>query len=57
MPVMEGAFERFEPMDADKNGTVSQAEWMTAGLERFKAADADGDGTVTPWEFRSNHNR
>ena len=48
---------RFEPMDADKNGTVSQAEWMAAGLERFKAADADGDGTVTPWEFRSNHNR
>ena len=48
---------RFEPMDADKNGTVSQAEWMTAGLERFKAADADGDGTVTPWEFRSNHRR
>ena len=48
---------RFEPMDADKNGTVSQAEWMTAGLERFKAADADGDGTVTPWEFRSNRHR
>ena len=48
---------RFEPMDADKSGTVSQAEWMTAGLERFKAADGDGDGTVTPWEFRSNRHR
>lgn len=45
---------RFEPMDADKSGTVSKAEFMAEGKARFEAADADKDGVVTPWEFRAH---
>lgn len=44
---------RFAPMDTDKSGKVSKAEWMSAGKARFEAADTDKDGIVTPWEFRS----
>ena len=47
--------KRFAPMDADKSGTVSKAEWMTAGKAHFEAADANKDNIVTPWEFRSQH--
>lgn len=46
--------ERYDPMDADANGKVSKAEFMTASQARFKAADSDGDGKVTPWEMRSS---
>jgi hypothetical protein len=45
--------ERFTEMDADKNGKVSQAEFMAEQQKRFVAADTDKDGKVTPWEFRS----
>ena len=44
---------RFKPMDLDKSGTVSKAEWMSAGKARFEAADTNKDGVVTPWEFRA----
>ncbi len=47
--------QRFAPMDTDKSGEVSKAEWMAAGKQRFESADANKDGTVTPWEFRSLH--
>jgi len=33
--------------DADKNGSVSQAEFTTAALARFDSADANKDGKVT----------
>ena len=46
---------RFAPMDGDKSGKVSKAEFMAEGKARFVAADADKDGNVTPWEFRSMH--
>lgn len=46
---------RFAPMDADKNGKVSKAEFIAAGKARFEAADTDGDGKVSPWEFRAQH--
>jgi hypothetical protein len=46
---------RFGPMDTDKSGKVSKAEFMAEGKARFVAADSDKDGAVTPWEFRSMH--
>lgn len=46
---------RFAPMDTDKNGKVSKAEFIAAGKARFAAADSDGDGKITPWEFRAQH--
>lgn len=45
--------ERFPLMDADKNGTVSKVEFLTAAQKRFAAADTDQNGRVTPWEFRA----
>jgi Ca2+-binding EF-hand superfamily protein len=44
---------RFGEMDADKNGKVSQAEFIAGGKTRFQTADTDKDGKVTPWEFRA----
>ena len=46
--------DRFVLIDADKNKTVSQAEFMAAAEKRFAAADGNKDGKVTPWEFRAN---
>ncbi|MGX1499975.1 hypothetical protein ACSSV1_005040 [Labrenzia sp. MBR-25] len=43
---------RFSQMDADKNGTVSRAEFLDSAKEHHMSADADGDGVVTPWEHR-----
>ena len=45
--------ERFQAMDENGDGQVTQAEFMAAGERRFSEADADGDGRVTVWEFRS----
>lgn len=45
--------ERFGTLDADKNQTVSQAEFIAGAKAHFAAADADKDGSVTPWEWRS----
>ncbi|MBW8755407.1 MAG: EF-hand domain-containing protein [Sphingomonadales bacterium] len=33
--------------DADKDGSITQAEFTQAALQRFDAADANHDGTVT----------
>jgi hypothetical protein len=43
---------RFGEMDADKNGSVTKAEFLAAAQAHFKAADQDGDGQVNPWEYR-----
>jgi EF hand len=43
---------RFEPMDSDKDGSVSKAEFIAASKTHFDGADLDKDGTVTPWEIR-----
>jgi len=45
---------RFAPMDTDKSGKVSKAEFMEAGKKAFAAADGDKNGKVTPWEFRAH---
>ena len=38
--------------DADKDGTVTQAEFTTAALARFDQTDADKDGTISLEERR-----
>ena len=46
-------FARFKEIDADKNGKISQAEFLAHGKERFESADEDKNGKVTVWEFRA----
>jgi Ca2+-binding EF-hand superfamily protein len=46
---------RFEPMDADKDGAVSKAEFIAASKAHFDASDTDQDGKVTPWEIRASN--
>ena len=45
--------------DADRDGTVTQAEFTTAALARFDRADADKDGTISLEERRGarHHSR
>jgi hypothetical protein len=43
---------RFGEMDADKNGAVSQGEFLNAAKSHHGAADTDGDGLISPWEHR-----
>ena len=46
---------KFETVDADKNGSVSMKELVTAlptvTEDQFKMADADGDGELSKEEF------
>ncbi|MCC2609090.1 EF-hand domain-containing protein [Neorhizobium petrolearium] len=44
---------RFDEMDQDKNGTVTQVEFIAGAKAHYDAADADKNGEVTPWEWRS----
>ena len=44
---------RFEAMDANSDGMVSQADFIAYGKSRYEAADGDRDGKVTVWEFRA----
>lgn len=39
--------------DADKDGTITQAEFHTAALTRFDRLDVDRDGIVTPDEAKT----
>lgn len=44
---------RFSTMDRNRDGKVSQEEYMAAARDQFRASDLDKDGKVTVWEFRS----
>jgi hypothetical protein len=44
--------KRFAAMDADGDGAVNFAEFMTAHASMQAKADGDGDGKVTVWEYR-----
>ena len=43
--------------DADKDGTLTQAEFTAAALARFDAADADKNGTVTAAERKAQRDQ
>jgi len=45
--------KRFAEMDKNKDGKVTQAEFLAHGKRRFDDADRDKDGKVTAWEFRA----
>ena len=47
----------FAAADADKDGTISKAEYLAVVEQRFKAADTDNDGTLTPRELRTKAGR
>jgi uncharacterized low-complexity protein len=49
--------DKFTSLDADKNGSVSKAEFFADAKTKLAAADTDKDGKVTPWEFRANFPR
>ena len=49
---MRGGPEGPRAADADKDGTVTQAEFTGAALARFDRADANKDGTITREERR-----
>jgi hypothetical protein len=38
---------RFDSMDKDNDGTVSESEFHALRMEHFKARDADGDGALS----------
>ena len=48
----EGRRQRiFGSTDRDRDGLLSQQEFLDAGRQHFLASDADGDGKVSIWEF------
>jgi len=44
---------RYQTMDTNGDGKLSQSEFMVGCRERFQGSDLDKDGKVTAWEFRS----
>ena len=42
-------------MDSDKDGKVTESEFMSSSKERFGKIDADNDGSVTKEEIESHH--
>lgn len=50
----EMAKRRFDRMDADKDGTITQAEFDAAAQRMFDRMDRDDDGTLSPGD-RPHH--
>jgi hypothetical protein len=51
----DGLKAKFATLDADKNASVTKAEFFADARTRYASADADKDGKVTPWEFRAGN--
>ncbi len=47
----------FEKLDTDKNGSISEAEFLAKSKERFAEMDANKDGNVTPEEAKAAHEK
>jgi Ca2+-binding EF-hand superfamily protein len=41
----------FDVIDVDRDGRVSQREFLDAGRRDFLRSDADRDGRISIWEF------
>jgi len=48
-----GGAKKFEAMDTDKDGKISQAEHSAHAEAKFKKADANGDGSVSKEEMEA----
>lgn len=46
------AERRYQSLDANKDGTVTQSEFVDSRLQMLAATDADGDGEVSRAEIR-----
>ena len=47
----------FEKLDADKDGVISEAEFLAKSKERFAEMDADKNGSVTQEEAKAAHEK
>lgn len=47
----------FEKQDTNKDGMVSEAEFLNHGKEKFKELDANGDGNVTKEEAKAHFDK
>lgn len=47
----------FEKLDADKDGVISEAEFLAKSKERFAAMDGNSDGKVTQEEAKAAHEK
>lgn len=58
-PAKEGKKHMENPMfaeqDSDKNGTVSEAEFVAFGKKKFSEIDRDGNGEITKEEAKKHH--
>ena len=52
-PPMENPM--FAEQDTDKNGSVSEAEFLAFGKKKFSEIDADGNGEITKEEAKKHH--
>lgn len=47
----------FEKLDTNKDGVISEEEFLNKSKERFAAMDADGNGSVTQEEAKAAHEK
>lgn len=45
----------FQRLDSNKDGVVTQDEFLVHAKEKFKKMDSNGDGSVTKDEAKSHH--
>lgn len=50
-----GKHRYFEKLDTNKDGAISEAEFVEHSKARFKDMDGNGDGKVTQEESKAHH--
>ena len=56
-PRMEKGGHMFEKFDTNKDGVITQEEFLDQAKERFSTMDANGDGKVTKDEAQAAHEK